>query len=208
MTGRIGLTGGLAAGKSTVAGMLEDRGLEVVDADRLVAELYGAGQEGARRIESLFGGDYLTESGAVDRPAVAGLVFDDPRSRRRLEEAIHPLVARRFEEIVSESDGLVVLEASLLVEAGWAENFDVVVTVEAPREVRIERAMERGLSREEAEARLDAQETEEARRAAADFVLENGGSLTALEGQVEELVAELMRFENGRDGSRDEPGSV
>ncbi|MDX1631461.1 MAG: dephospho-CoA kinase [Thermoanaerobaculia bacterium] len=191
MIRRVGLTGGLAAGKSTVAEMLEERGLEVVDADRLVAELYGAGEEGARRVESLFGGDYLTESGAVDRPAVAGLVFDDPRSRRRLEEAIHPLVKRRYEEIVGETEGIVVLEASLLVEAGWAESFEAVVTVEAPPEIRLHRAMERGLSRDEAESRLDAQGSEEARRSVADFVLENDGSLEELERQVEDLVEAL-----------------
>jgi dephospho-CoA kinase len=187
----VGLTGGIAAGKSTVGRMLEERGFTVVDADRLVASLYEPGGEGSRAVRDLFGPELLTGSGAVDREAVARRVFRDAAARRRLEAAIHPLVRRRFEEIAARTEGIAVLEATLLVEAGWGEGFDALITVEAPRETRIGRAVARGLSRQEAEARLRAQGRSEDRRRAADFVIENDGSLVDLERRVDAVVGEL-----------------
>lgn len=192
---RVGLTGGMASGKSTVARMLRERGATVVDADRLVASLYEPGEPGARAVAELFGPDALDEHGAVDRERVAEIVFHGPagvESRHRLEEAIHPLVRQRFAEIARDADSdVVVLEATLLVEAGYGPDFDTVVTVEADPEVRLARAIGRGMSEEEARRRLLAQGEGDVRRAGADRVIRNDGTLEELERKVDELLAEL-----------------
>ena len=187
----VGLTGGMAAGKSTVARLLAEHGCTVADADRLVAELYRAGEPGAARVAELFGPALLTAQGAVDHRALAARAFADPDARRRLEAAIHPLVRERFAALAAAAEGIVVLEATLLVEAGWADAFDVVVTVEAPRELRLARAIARGLSPAEAERRLVAQGDGEARRARADLMVTNDGEPAALRREVEALVRAL-----------------
>lgn len=196
---RVGLTGGLASGKSTVAGMLAGAGFRVVDADRLVAELYRPGGEGAAAVRELFGPGALDGSGAVDRAAVAERVFADPEARGRLEAAIHPLVRRRFAAIAAAAgEPVVVLEATLLVEAGYGPDFDLVVTVEADPEVRLRRAVARGFDEADARARLRAQGDGERRRAGADRVIDNDGERAALERRVDALVTELR----ARAGSR------
>ena len=187
----VGLTGGLAAGKSTVARMLAERGATVVDADRLVAELYRTGEPGAARVAELFGPDLLRADGSVDHAALSACVFADPEARRRLEAAIHPLVGLRFRELAARTGGIVVLEATLLVEAGWKDAFDLVVSVEAPPEVRLARAIARGLDEAEARRRIAAQGEGEVRRAAADRVLVNDGDAEQLRQQVDALVHEL-----------------
>ncbi len=190
----VGLTGGLAAGKSTVAALLAEAGCTVVDADRLVAELYRPGEPGAARVQELFGDSLLDADGAVDHRALGDRVFADPLARRRLEEAIHPLVGERFRQLAAARGGIVVLEATLLVEAGWADAFDLVVDVEAPFEVRVRRAVERGLAEAEARRRLAAQGDGAARRAAAGCVLHNDGDPSRLRQQVEALVGDLRRL--------------
>ncbi|HEX2253554.1 MAG TPA: dephospho-CoA kinase [Thermoanaerobaculia bacterium] len=188
----LGLTGGLASGKSTVARLLAERGCQVVDADRLVAELYRPGEPGAEAVRDLFGDEALDGTGAVDHASVAEKVFADPAERRRLEQAIHPLVRRRFEAVArAATEPCVVLEATLLVEAGFADDFDLVVTVEAPGALRLERAVARGLPEAAARARLEAQGEGDERRARADRVLVNDGTLEDLERQVDDLLAAL-----------------
>ncbi len=195
----VGLTGGLASGKSTVAGWLRDAGFEVVDADRLVAELYLPRAAGAAAARDLFGPSVLTPEGGVDHRALADHVFGDPEARRALEQAIHPLVRRRFEEIVAgppagtspDAPRVVVLEATLLIEAGYAPGFDLVVTVEADSEVRLRRAVARGMREEAARARLAAQGDGDSRRRGAQRVLDNDGDLAALRRQVDALIAEI-----------------
>jgi dephospho-CoA kinase len=190
----VGLTGGLAGGKSTVSGWLRDAGFEVVDADRLVAELHQPGGEGAAAVRRLFGPGMLDERGGVDHAKVAARVFSDPEARRALEAAIHPLVRKRFEEIAARARGVVVLEATLLVEAGYAPLFDFIITVEAPCELRFERAVARGVDPESARARLLAQGDGEERRAAAHRVIDNSGDVDHLRRQVDELIDELKRL--------------
>ncbi len=193
MAYRIGLTGGLAGGKSTVARLLAEAGFEVVDADRLVAELYEPGEAGAEGVAELFGAEYLDARNAVDRPRLARRVFTDEAARRRLEGLVHPLVRRRFAALAGAAERPIVLEATLLVEAGYAPDFDLVVTVEAPPELRLARAVERGLARADAQARLAAQGEGSERRATADLVIDNGGDLPSLERQVRELIARVER---------------
>ncbi|MEM7051461.1 MAG: dephospho-CoA kinase [Acidobacteriota bacterium] len=187
----VGLTGGLASGKSTVAEMLRRAGVEVVDADRLVADLYRPGEVGAKAIAELFGEAALDAEGAVDHAAVAARVFADPDLRHALEARIHPLVRQEFARRAAAAEGPIVLEATLLVEAGYDEDFDLVVTVEAAHETRLRRAIARGMTEAEAQARLVAQGDGAPRRAAADRVIDNDGDLAALEQQVEALVADL-----------------
>lgn len=188
---RVGLTGGLAAGKSTVADWLRRAGYTVVDADELVRKLYEAEGDGAAAVTRLFGSSLLTEEGSVDAQLLAQRIFSDPAARRRLESVIHPLVRRDFETLARSSDRVTVLEAPLLVEAGFAPDFDLVVTVEATPETRVERAIARGLSPEDARRRLDAQTDPQTRIAAADRVLRNDGTLEELRSQVEVLIAEI-----------------
>jgi dephospho-CoA kinase len=190
-TFRLGLTGGLASGKSTVARRLAELGATVVDADRLVAELYSPGGAGAQAVAELFGPDFLTATGTVDKPRLAARIFDDPAARARLEAAVHPLVRLRFEEIAADSPGVVVLEATLLIEAGYQPGFDLVVTVEAPEPVRLARAITRGLPEAEAKARLAAQGDGARRREGADRVIWNEGGREELERQVAELWGEI-----------------
>ena len=187
----LGLTGGLASGKSTVAQRLEEAGFLVVDADRLVAELYAPGGLGAAAVRELFGEAAVAADGAVDRAHVAERVFADPHARRRLEQAIHPLVRRRFREIAEVASGVVVYEATLLVESGHSEAFDLVITIEAPEERRLEWAIARGMDEESARARLAAQGNGARRRRGADRVLTNSGSLEDLHRKIDELIDEL-----------------
>ena len=195
---RVGLTGGLGSGKSTVAGWLRDAGFEVVDADLLVAELHRPGGAGAAAVRDLFGPDMLHGQGGVDHARVAARIFSDPQARRDLEAAIHPLVRERFHEIDERTPGVIVLEATLLVEAGYSPDFDLIVTVEAPCELRLDRALDRGMSEETVRARLLAQGDGEERRNAAHRLLDNSGDLTYLRRQVDELVEELKRLAAGR----------
>ncbi len=190
---RVGLTGGLASGKSTVARRLRDRGFAVHDADRLVAELYRSGQPGADAVARLFGARLLTPDGAVDKAALARVVFTDPVGRARLEAAIHPLVRERFSEIAQAAGGIVVLEATLLVEAGFAADFDWIVSVEAPEELRRSRAVARGLDDAAARARLAVQGDGTERRAGADEILENSGDLAELRRRSDLLADEIAR---------------
>lgn len=191
---RVGLTGGLASGKSTVAAWLRDAGFLVVDADRLVAELYHPGQPGAAAVRELFGDGVMREDGSVDHAAVGSRVFADPEARQSLERAIHPLVRKRFEEIVAGAGEVVILEATLLVEAGFGKGFDLIVSVEAPAMTRLQRAMDRGMDEESARARLAAQGDGEVRRAAAHRVIDNCADLPHLRHQVDELIEELRRL--------------
>jgi dephospho-CoA kinase len=195
---KIGLTGGLGSGKSTVARWLAEAGFRVIDADRLVAELYAPGAPGTAEVRRLFGDGVLTPEGAVDHAKVAERVFKDQGARRALEQAIHPLVRKRFEEMVEGTGGIVVLEATLLVEAGYAPGFDFVVSVEAPPEVRLARTVARGMPEAEARARLLAQGDGSVRREAAGRLLDNCCDLSDLRRQVDELIDELRAIEARR----------
>ena len=178
---RVGLTGGIASGKSTAAAALRDLGAAVFDADRIVADLYANGAPGAREVERLFGRAMLDERGAVSKARLAKLAFDDPAARRKLEAAIHPLVIaevrRRFADAERSGAPAAVAEASQLLEGGYGAEFDRVVLVVAPVPLRLARAEARGLPRAEAERRIAAQIPEARARALATDVIENDGSI-------------------------------
>jgi dephospho-CoA kinase len=195
---RLGLTGGLASGKSTVAGWLRDAGFHVVDADQLVAELYQPGGAGAAAVRDLFGSDFLNPEGGVDHGKLAAKVFADPEARKTLEQAVHPLVRKRFEAMAAEASGVIILEATLLVEAGYASLFDGIITVECDAETRLKRAVSRGMDDAAARARLLAQGDGEGRRKAAHRQLDNCCDVAYLRHQVDEMIEELRRLA-GRD---------
>jgi len=188
---RVGLTGGIAAGKSTVARWLQEAGFQVVDADSLVAELYRPAGAGAEIVERLLGRSCLQVDGGVDHRQVAERVFSDPRARHELESAIHPLVREGFAAVAKDTSGVVILEATLLAETGFATDFDFVVTVEADTDLRLQRAVARGLDEAAVRDRLAAQSDPATRMAAADRVLWNNGTLDDLRRQVDLLIEEL-----------------
>ncbi|WP_138735726.1 dephospho-CoA kinase [Modestobacter excelsi] len=191
---RIGLTGGIGSGKSTVASLLAQRGAVVVDADRIAREVVGPGTPGLAAVAAEFGEDLLTDGGALDRPALAALVFGDPAARARLDAVVHPLVRARAAELVQAAppDAVVVQDVPLLVETGQAGSYDLVLVVETDLGTRVTRLGERGLSAEDARARIASQATDEERRAVADVVLRNDGDRAALEAQVERFWAERV----------------
>ena len=192
---RIGLTGGIGSGKSTVAALLAARGALVVDADRIAREVVEPGTPGLAAVVAEFGDGLLTADGALDRPALAAVVFGDPAARARLDGIVHPLVRARAAELVEAAppDAVVVQDVPLLVETGQAGSYDLVLVVETDPETRVARLGERGLGAEDARARIASQATDEQRRAVADVVLRNDGDRAALEPQVESFWAEHVQ---------------
>jgi dephospho-CoA kinase len=191
---RIGLTGGIGSGKSTVAGLLAARGARIVDADRIAREVVEPGSEGLAAVVAAFGPDVLTEDGALDRPALAAVVFTDPQARARLDGIVHPLVRARAAELVAAApaDAVVVQDVPLLVETGQAASYDLVLVVEADLGARVQRLVQRGLGEDDARARIAAQATDEQRRAVADVVLDNSGTPEELEAQVDRFWTERV----------------
>jgi dephospho-CoA kinase len=191
---RMGLTGGIGSGKSTVAGLLAARGARVVDADRIAREVVEPGTPGLAAVVEAFGPQVLTPEGALDRPALAAIVFADPAARARLDGIVHPLVRARAAELVAAAppDAVVVQDVPLLVETGQAGAYDLVLVVEGDLETRVRRLVQRGLGAEDARARIAAQATDEQRRAVADVVLDNSGTREELEAQVERFWAERV----------------
>jgi len=192
---RVGLTGGIASGKSTVADELAARGAVVVDADLLAREVVEPGTPGLAAVLRRFGPSVLTGGGRIDRPALGRIVFADPDARRDLEQIIHPAVRARAAEIERQapSDAVVVHVIPLLVETGQAADFDICVVVDLDPETQLARLQQRnGLSRDEAEARMAAQASRQQRLAAADRVLHNDGSPAELRAAVGRLWDELQ----------------
>jgi dephospho-CoA kinase len=192
----VGLTGGVASGKSTVSGFLRDLGAVVIDADLLAREVVAPGTDGLSEIVEAFGPGVLTADGELDRPAMGAIVFADEPARRRLEAIIHPRVRARGARMEAEAgpDAVVVHDIPLLAETGQAARFDAVVVVDVPVEVQVERMVTlRGMSREEAEARIAAQAPREARLAIATHVIENTGTLEDLRDRVTEVFESLVK---------------
>lgn len=196
---RVGLTGGLASGKSTVGRMLADRGAAVFDADELVRELYRPGGAAERAARDLFGAAVLDENGAVDRVRVAEIVFRDPGKRHALEARIHPIVReereRRFGQAAWAGARVAVCEASLLFETGTEGEYDRVLLVVAPEQTRIQRWIARGGTEEDARRRLAAQIAPEEAARRAHEVIVNDGSPEALRRQVEEVWERWLALE-------------
>jgi dephospho-CoA kinase len=192
----VGLTGGIGAGKSAVASRLAENGAVIIDADLLAREVVAPGTPGLDEIVEAFGKGVLTAEGELDRPALGATIFGDEAARRRLEKIIHPRVRDRTAELTHAAapEAIVVNDVPLLVEAGLAPSYHLVIVVEAGRELRLRRLEQtRGMSREQAAARIAAQTDDERRRAAADVLLINNGTLDDLNKQVDALYRDRLR---------------
>ena len=188
----IGLTGNIACGKSTVAGMLRDLGATVVDADAVVRELQEPGTPVWQQIVQAFGRDILRPDGHLDRARLGALVFADPRALARLEAIVHPAVVAEVDRILAGlPGGVAVVEAVKLVEAGMHRAYDLLWVVVCSEARQIDRLKGRGLTEPEARARLAAQPPLEPRLALADLVVDNDGSLADTRRQVEAAWAKL-----------------
>jgi dephospho-CoA kinase len=191
---RVGLTGGVASGKSTVSTILDELGAVVVDADVLAREVVAPGTDGLREVVDAFGSEVLTEDGELDRPAMGAIVFADAERRRILEAIIHPRVRARGAEIEATAgpDAVVVHDIPLLAETGQASGFDAVIVVDVPTEVQVQRMIHlRGMTREDAEARVATQASREERLAIATHVVDNTGTVEDLRRRVIEVYRAL-----------------
>jgi dephospho-CoA kinase len=193
---RIGLTGGLASGKSTVALLLAERGAHVFDADEIVSDLYAPGGPGEAAARELFGTDVVGPDGRIDRTRIAAVVFADPSKRHALEARIHPMVGaeieRRFARAQEAGARVAVAEASQLLEAATEARYDRVVVVVAPADERIRRWTGKGGDPDDARRRMSAQISPDEARARADDVIVNDGSLGDLARKVEVLYADWV----------------
>jgi dephospho-CoA kinase len=191
---RIGLTGGIGSGKSTVSALLAERGAVIVDADRIAREVVAPGTPGLAQVVDAFGKEVLAADGSLDRQALAAIVFTDPQARARLDGIVHPLVRARSAELVAAvpEDSVVVNDVPLLVETGQAGSYDLVLVVEADPATRVSRLVRRGLTAEDARARMAAQASDEQRRAMADVVLDNSGTPEELAEQVDRFWGERV----------------
>lgn len=195
----VALTGGIAAGKSTVSRMLAECGATIVDADVLAREAVAFGSSGLAAVTRAFGSQVLTESETLDRAALGNIVFNDEDARRRLEAIVHPEVARLSAEAFAAAEsqkpgGVVIYDVPLLVEAGRKGEFDAVIVVEAPDDVRRQRLInERGMTEQEAQSRLAAQATNAERRALADYVISSEFGLADTRREAEAVYEQLVR---------------
>ncbi|TCO51670.1 dephospho-CoA kinase [Kribbella antiqua] len=203
---RVGLTGGIGSGKSAVSARLAARGALVIDSDVLAREVVAAGTDGLAEVVKAFGDDVLTPDGELDRPAVGRIVFGDEAARRKLEAIIHPRVRARATELeaAAPADAVVVHDIPLLVETGQADRFDVVLVVDVPVDVQLERlTAQRGMTEAEAKQRIASQASREDRLAVAGLVVDNSGSLADLDRRVDEIWATLQkRAGHGQDTKR------
>jgi dephospho-CoA kinase len=194
---RVGLTGGIASGKSTVSAILRELGAVVIDADVLARDVVAKGTPGLDAVVEEFGTDLLTPEGDLDRAAMGAMVFNDESARKRLEAIVHPLVFDRIVDLETHAPGgsVVVHDIPLLAESGRADTFDAVVVVDVPEDVQVERMMrDRAWTKVDARSRIAAQASPEDRRAIATYLVENTGTREHLRRQVEKIYDSLKNL--------------
>ncbi|MFD1506880.1 dephospho-CoA kinase [Georgenia yuyongxinii] len=205
---KVGLTGGIASGKSSVSAELARLGAVIVDADQIARDVVAPGTPGLAAVVTEFGPAVLLPDGSLDRPALGRRVFADPAALQRLGALTHPLVAQESarRQAAAPPDAVVVHDVPLIVENGLADSYDLVVVVAADEAVRLERLVrDRGMSREDALARIRAQATDEQRRAVADVWLDNSGTPEELLGAVGRLWRELLAPNSTGPGTTGRP---
>jgi dephospho-CoA kinase len=193
----VALTGGIGSGKSTVAERLARRGAVLVDADAIAREVVEPGTPALAALAERFGDGILAGDGTLDRGALARVAFADDESRAALEGITHPAINDEFTRRLRDApaDAIVICDVPLLVESTQARSrgYELVIVVEAPRDVRLQRLEARGVPRDDAERRMAAQASDEDRRKLATYVIDNGGDLAALEPQVDAVWRDLER---------------
>lgn len=189
---RVGLTGGIASGKTTVANLFAELGAGIVDTDRVAREVVDPGEPGLAAVREAFGPSVMSSSGQLDRRALRSVVFADPEKRRKLEAILHPLIrARTLEKLDQVEAPYALVVVPLLLETGFESLVDRVAVVDCPREMQLERLLLRdGIDPDEAESMLGAQMDRETRLARADDVIDNSGDLDATRERVRELHAQ------------------
>ncbi|MGD6751313.1 dephospho-CoA kinase [Streptomyces sp. BH105] len=193
---KVGLTGGIGAGKSEVSRLLVQRGAVLIDADRIAREVVEPGTEGLAAVVEAFGDEVLAADGSLDRPKLGSVVFADSDKLATLNKIVHPLVGTRSAELEAAAgpDSVVVHDVPLLTENGLAPLYDLVIVVDASPETQLDRLIRlRGMSEEDARARMAAQATRDKRLEIADIVIENDVPLERLRARVDEVWAELAR---------------
>ncbi|MFF5721076.1 dephospho-CoA kinase [Streptomyces buecherae] len=191
---KLGLTGGIGAGKSEVSRLLASYGAVVIDSDKIAREVVEPGTPGLAAVVAEFGEEILDTEGRLDRPKLGSIVFADPQRLAALNAIVHPLVRDRSAELESAAgaDSIVVHDVPLLTENGLAPLFDLVLVVNASSQTQLDRLVRlRGMTEEEARSRMAAQATREQRKAVADLIVDNDGPLEALEPQVRKVWEQL-----------------
>ena len=192
---RVGLTGGIASGKSTIARIFAGLGCHVVDADQIVARLYQPGEAGHEALVRTYGAGILLPAGGIDRRKLADVAFATAESAKALNALIHPLVIAEEARLMADvREGIVMVEATLLIEAGGKDRYDRIVVVDVDPETQLARAIARGMSSEDAARRIAHQMPREERLRYADYVIDNSGDLQAAELETRR-VYELLRRE-------------
>ncbi|MFF3456065.1 dephospho-CoA kinase [Streptomyces sp. NPDC002730] len=202
---KVGLTGGIGAGKSEVSRLLVSYGAVLIDADKIAREVVEPGTPGLAAVVEAFGPDILAADGTLDRPRLGSIVFSDPDRLAALNAIVHPLVGARSMELEGTAgpDAVVIHDVPLLTENNLATLYDLVIVVDASPETQLDRLVRlRGMAESEARARMAAQATREQRRAIADLVIDNDGPLEQLEPQVRKVWAELTQRAAAESGSR------
>lgn len=191
---RVGLTGGIASGKSTVARHFAALGCHVIDADAIVARLYRRGEAGYEALVRHYGAAILRGDGEIDRPKLAAIAMATPESAKTLNTLIHPLViAEQTRELAALDDGIAVVEATLLIESGGRERYDKLVVVDLDPDMQLARAAARGMDRDDASRRIARQLPREERLRHADYVIDNRGDARALEMATRDVYEKLQR---------------
>jgi dephospho-CoA kinase len=195
---RVGLTGGIASGKSTIARMFASLGCITIDADQIVARLYQPGEAGHEALVRTYGAGILLPDRTIDRRKLADLAFASDESAKALNALIHPLVVAEEARLMEETcDGIVMVEATLLIESGGKERYDRIVIVDVDPETQLARAIGRGMSREDAERRIAHQLPRTERLRYADYVIDNSGDVHAAEAETKR-VFEALRSDPAR----------
>lgn len=195
---KIGLTGGIASGKSTVLDFFKSKQIPFIDADVVAREVVAPGTPGLSAIAELFGSHLIQTDGTLDRPALGAIVFHDESKRLQLNECLHGLIRQRIDELTAEyekqNSPVVIYDIPLLIEGKWYERLDMVWLVYVNRTTQIERLMSRNeLSQEDALARINSQMSLDEKRAYADYIIDNGGSVEDLLKQLESLYNEQLK---------------
>ncbi|MCH5673238.1 dephospho-CoA kinase [Streptomyces gilvus] len=205
---KVGLTGGIGAGKSEVSRLLVACGAVLIDADRIAREVVEPGTPGLAAVVEAFGADVLAADGSLDRPKLGSIVFADPDRLAVLNSIVHPLVGARSRELeqAAAEDAVVVHDVPLLTENGLAPLYDVVIVVDASPETQLDRLVRlRGMTEQDARARMAAQASREKRREIADVVIDNDVPLEELHRRVKDVWADLVRRARAQAGSSRQP---